>query len=212
MNKNILIVVIAVTAMFAGYWFSTNLNSNDPALLAEKLNPEGFSGHVLDPARFIALPTLKKDDGSLFVIDDLKKHWSILFFGYTNCPDICPTTMGVLAQSLKQANDYSIKFPEVIFVSVDPKRDSIEMIGEYVRYFDPSFRGVTGEDKMVEALTLQTGVVYMQSPSATGNKENYIVDHSASLLVFNPEGKLKAYLKPPHTPESILKSLKILIL
>jgi len=82
------------------------------------------------------------------------------------------------------------------------------MLGEYVRYFDPSFTGVTGESKMIEALTMQAGVVYM--PTEKNADEDYTVDHSGSILVFNPQGKLQAYLKPPHTAETILKDIKTL--
>lgn len=211
MKQNIFLAVTAVVALIAGYWFSTTIDKPAPEYILKQMtqSQSEIQGFVLDPARKIALPPLQKDDASAFVLDDLKGRWSILFFGYTNCPDICPMTMNVLAQSLKLADEQSIAFPEVFFVSVDPKRDTVDMLGEYVRYFDPSFTGVTGEPKMIEALTLQANVVYIPTPENPG--EDYIVDHSASLLVMNPEGKLKAYLKPPHTPENILKSLKSLI-
>ena len=210
MNQKTLLVIIASVAMVAGYWFSSNLKKPAPeAILKQMTQTESeIQGFVLDPARSISMPPLRKDDGSLFINDDLKDHWSLLFFGYTHCPDICPATMNVLAQSLKRAKDQKITFPEVFFISVDPQRDSVEMLGEYVRYFDPSFRGVTGEPNTIEALTLQAGVVFMQTPVSSENKDDYLVDHSSSILLISPEGKLKAYLKPPHTAEGILKSLK----
>ena len=210
MNQKILIVIIASAAMGAGYWFSANMKTPAPDAILKQMTQAGpkIQGFVLDPARSISMPPLRKDDGSLFINEDLKDHWSLLFFGYTHCPDVCPTTMNVLAQSLKLARAQGIAFPEVFFISVDPQRDSVEMLGEYVRYFDPSFTGVTGEPKMIEALTLQAGVVFMQTPVSSENKDDYLVDHSSSILLISPEGKLKAYLKPPHTPEGILKSLK----
>lgn len=207
MFQKLSILTIAIIAMATGYWFSTSLNKTDSTQSPQVK----IQGQILNPARFIAMPPLYKDDGSLFVNDDLKNHWSLLFFGYTHCPDICPTTMNVLAQSLKRAKQQDIVFPEVFFISVDPKRDSVEMLGEYVRYFDKSFTGVTGEVKMIEALTLQAGVVFMEVPSSSEYKEDYLVDHSASLLLINPEGKLSAYLRPPHSSEVILQSLKTLM-
>ena len=206
MLQKLLIAIAAIGAMTAGFWFSSNMEPQTSEPITAPVMK--IQGHILNPARKIAVPPLLKDDGSQLTIADWQQHWSLLFFGYTHCPDICPTTMNVLAQSAKQSSDTS--FPKVYFVSVDPKRDSIDMLGEYVKYFDPNFTGVTGEAKMIEALTLQSGVVFMQVPSTSDNKEDYIVDHSASILVINPEGKLQAYLKPPHSTESILKSLKTL--
>ena len=211
MNKKIPLVIIAVAAMAGGFWFSSNLDKPAPENILKQMTQtqSEINGFVLDPARFIAMPPLQKDDGTALLNDDLKGHWSLLFFGYTHCPDICPATMNVLAQSSKLAKEQSIAFPEVFFISVDPQRDTVEMLGEYVRYFDPSFTGVTGKSKMIEALTLQAGVVYMPTDKSADN-DDYNVDHSASILVINPDGKLKAYLKPPQTAQSILKDLKTL--
>lgn len=207
MFQKLSIFTIAIAAMAAGYWFSTNLDKTDSAATIHTQQFSKIQGYILDPARFIAIPPLQKDDGSLFVNDDLKNHWSLLFFGYTHCPDICPITMNVLAQSAKQAEAQKVMFPDVFFISVDPQRDSIEILGEYVRYFDRSFTGVTGKPKMLEALTLQAGIAYMKPTTTAVSGGNYIVDHSASILLINPQGRLAAYLKPPHTPESILKSV-----
>lgn len=214
MFKKISILTLAVTAMIAGYWVSTSLNDSldkaDSMVINYSPQKSKIQGYILDPARVIKVPPLKKDDGTAFVNEDLKDHWSLLFFGYTHCPDICPITMNVLAQSAELVNKEGMVFPEVFFISVDPQRDTVEMLGEYVRYFDSAFTGVTGEIKMIEALTLQAGIAFMKVPSNTADKENYLVDHSASILLINPQGNLKAYLKPPHSPETILNSIKVI--
>jgi len=205
------IIAAAIVAMAIGFTFSLSLNNSDQKISENVSTAQlQIQGTVLEPARKIALPPLVKDDGSQFVDEDLKNHWSLLFFGYTHCPDICPTTLSVLARSAKRSSEQLNEFPAVFFISVDPQRDTVDMIGEYVKYFDKSFTAVTGEKKMIEALTLQAGVVYFQTPSTIGNENDYIVDHSASVLLINPEGRLRAYLRPPHSPESILKSIKIL--
>jgi protein SCO1/2 len=117
-------------------------------------------------------------------------------------------TMNVLAEAKKKAND---EFPQVILVSVDPQRDSVEMLGDYVHYFDQEFIGVTGEEKMIEALTLQTSVVYAKMPGASGNANDYLVDHSSAVLLINPMGQLAAFLNAPHTPSGILDSVNKIV-
>lgn len=193
------LVVFAVLAMAAGFWLATTLKTSDGG------DSPQIQGSVLNPARQIAVPELHKHDGSLFSNADLNGQWTLMFFGYTSCPDICPMTMNVLAEAKKQAGD---DFPQVVFVSVDPQRDNVQMLGEYVRYFDPEFTGVTGDEKMIQALTLQTSVVYMKIPGPSGNENDYLVDHSSAILLFNPEGQLAAFLKAPHTPASVIDSVQ----
>jgi protein SCO1 len=222
-NSKFVIAVAAVAAMSAGFWFSSLQRSGEETSaqknkeLAEAR--ESFSpiqGAILSPARKIVIPELSKDDGEIFTLDDLKGHWSLLFFGYTNCPDICPVTLGVVAQAKKAASAINHMFPDVIFVSVDPDRDKVDMLSDYVQYFDKDFIGVTGDAAMIKALTLQMSVVYMKVPVANGESVNsddnvYNVDHSSSLLLLNPEGKLVAFFNPPHDPKTILKDFQMVV-
>lgn len=209
MKQTPIIIVVALAAMAGGFWASYNSQKPTDAMKAFQ-SAQLIQGRILNPARKIALPELYKDDSSLLTEADFNNHWSLIFFGYTHCPDICPMTMSVLAQTAKLAETQLAAFPQVFFISVDPQRDKVEMLGEYVKFFDPTFTGVTGDIKMIEALTLQAGVVFMKAPVSTTDENNYLVDHSASLLLINPQGKLHAYLTPPHTPETIIKSLKAL--
>ena len=156
------------------------------------------------------MPALTKDNGETFTLDDLTGDWHLLFFGYTHCPDICPTTMGVTAQAKKLAESADKPFPQMLFVSVDPERDTPEMIGEYVRYFDKDFTAVTGEKDLIKALTLQMSVVYMQMPAEDG-ESGYLIDHSSALLLLNPQGKLVAFLNPPHDATTIVKDIQTVI-
>jgi protein SCO1/2 len=94
---------------------------------------------------------------------------------------------------------------------VDPQRDSVEMLGDYVHYFDEEFTGVTGEEKMIQALTLQTSVVYAKVPGASGDENDYLVDHSSAILLINPGGQLAAFLNAPHTPGGILDSVNKIV-
>lgn len=196
------VVLFAVIAMTAGFWLATTLKS------ADSENIPNIQGVVLKPARQIAVPELTKHDGTAFTNADLNGKWTLMFFGYTHCPDICPTTMNVLAEAKKNsAGD----FPQVVFVTLDPERDTVDMLGGYVHYFDPEFTGVTGDEKMIQALTLQASVLYMKVPGESGNDSDYLIDHSSSILLINPKGQLVAFLKAPHTPSSILDSVSKIV-
>ena len=211
----------AVAAMSSGYWFSTmqqnrnvvtaeniEQNAHDEALAEAKRNFSPIQGVILSPARKIAIPALTKDDGSTFTQDDLTGHWSLLFFGYTHCPDVCPVTMSVAAQAKKIALANDQDFPDVFFISVDPDRDKVEMLAEYVQYFDKDFIGVTGDESLIKALTLQMSVVYMKMSSSD---TNYVIDHSSALLLLDPEGRLVAFMNPPHDPKTILKDFQTVV-
>jgi protein SCO1/2 len=192
------ITVTALVALVAGVWLATILRT------PEGNAPPQIQGAVLDTPRQIAVPELIRHDGEPFTDEDLKGNWTLMFFGYTSCPDICPMTMNVLREAKQQSSG---DFPQVVLVSVDPERDSVDMLGEYVRYFDPDFIGVTGDEKMIQALTLQLSVVYMKMPGASGNENDYLVDHSSAVLLIDPAGQLAAFLKAPHTPTSINESV-----
>ena len=196
--RKLLVVSFALLAMAAGFWLATKLTGPESDKLPQ------IQAAVVNPARQIAVPELKKHDGKAFTNEDLKGRWTLVFFGYTHCPDICPMTMNVLAQAKKIART---EFPQVVLVSVDPQRDTVDMLGDYVKYFDPEFIGVTGAENMIQALTLQTSVVYMKVPGSSGDENDYLVDHSSSILLINPEGQLAAFLKAPHTPGSINDSV-----
>lgn len=222
-NKGI-VAAAAVVAMSAGFWLSTlqqdrtadktsdagrdAVRKAEIAEARKRFSP--IQGAIISPARKIAVPALTKDDGTAFTLQDLSGQWSLLFFGYTNCPDVCPVTMGTVAQAKKAATAINHVFPQVIFVSVDPERDKLEMLSDYVQYFDKEFVGVTGDENMIKALTLQMSVAYMKMEAEEGS-EGYVVDHSSSLLLLNPEGKLVAFFNPPHDPKIILKDFQTIV-
>jgi len=199
--KKTAVLLIAVIAMSAGFWLASELGTSDDGHAQ-------LQGTVLKPPRQIQVPELTKQDGTPFTNEDLNGQWSLLFFGYTHCPDICPTTMNVLAEAKRKSDG---DFPRVVFVTVDPQRDTVDMLGDYVHYFDPEFTGVTGDENMIQALALQASVLYMKVPGESGNENGYLVDHSSSILLINPEGQLAAFLGAPHTPGSILDSVNTIV-
>ena len=160
------------------------------------------TGTYLSPAR--ALPDFSLIDahGRSFGPKDLKGSWSILFFGYTNCPDFCPTTLSTLAALERRLRTEGAPVrPRVIFVSVDARRDTPQQLGKYVPYFDPEFVGLTGADQpAIEALAAKLGVAVVIAPKSDGT---YTVDHSGAIFVVNPDGKVAAILSGPFTVEAL---------
>lgn len=127
----------------------------------------------------------------------LKNRWSLLFFGFTYCPDVCPTTLAVLSNALAETD----KRPQVILVSVDPDRDSPQVLARYIKSFDPEFRGYTGTFDNLVSLATQLNVAFGKVPGP--ELGTYSVDHSASIIVINPEGKYAGFIKAPHQPQNI---------
>ena len=214
-----IIVIVAIAAMSAGFWLSlmwhghsekTAGQSEEKALAEARNRHSPIQGMMISPARNIVVPALTKDNGELFTPDDLTGQWHFLFFGYTSCPDVCPVTMGVLAQAKKTATANKQSFPEVVFISVDPQRDKVKTLGEYVQYFDKDFIGVTGDENLIKALALQLSVVYMKMP-AESDSADYLIDHSAALLLLDPKGRLVAFFNPPHEPKTIVKDFQTVV-
>jgi len=111
-----------------------------------------------------------------------------------------------MAQARKKVVQNSSEFPQVVFISVDPTRDSVKMLGEYVRYFDKNFIGATGEEKLLRAITVQVDSSFVVE--ASDNPAKYMVGHSLNLILINPQLELVAILRPPHTVKSILNALR----
>ena len=166
------------------------------------------TGTYLSPARRLPDFSLIDQRNHAFGPADLRGRWSILFFGYTNCPDLCPTTLTTLASMEKDMRSRGAgPVPQVIFVSVDAKRDTPAQLAKYVPYFDPDFIGVTARDQpTIEELARQLGVaVYLTPPKPDGT---YTVDHSGAIFVVDPAGRLSAILTGPFTASSLESDIK----
>lgn len=144
--------------------------------------------------------------GRSFGIEQLRGYWNILFFGFTNCPDICPTTLQMLKQvKNKLVNSNRWGNYQVVLVTVDPKRDTPEQLNSYVPYFDPEFIGITGELDTTTEFAKQLGVLFV-SHESEGNA-NYDVDHSAAIILVNPQGQMAGVITAPHKMDEISADL-----
>ena len=147
---------------------------------------------IFDIPRQITPFRLTDHTGSAFTEANLQGHWSVLYFGFTSCPDICPATLAQLNQYLLTAENTNA--PQVVMVSVDPARDTPEILGQYMGHFNAEFLGVTGEFKEIMKLTQSVGVAFRKVSLAD---EQYTIDHTCYLVMINPKGHFVGFIKPP---------------
>ncbi len=163
---------------------------------------------VLPEEKVIADFELTDEAGQVFTLSGFKGRWSLLFFGFTSCPDICPNTLYQLQQVRKELLTHldEREMPVIYLVSVDPGRDTPAKLAEYLAFFDPAFKGLTGDDPQLRALTMQLGIAYHVTEHDVEEKE-YAVDHSASLVLLSPQATLYGVFPPPPDGGSISHDL-----
>ncbi len=159
------------------------------------------------PGRMLSAFELQKTDAQVLNLSHLVGHWTILFFGYTQCRSICPTTMDMMHHVYdKLRQDGILQRPEMIMISLDGDRDSLETMRHYVTGFDKEFKGAIGQKSMVQKLTQELGVVYdSQSDQNDGQ-----IDHSGSLTLINPAGEVVAFFIPPMQVQDIAQDIETL--
>lgn len=196
MERSYVITAVAITLITAlvGWVFVLS----QPQAPEQRPLPEELTDIVLPEARDISAFQLSDSNGQPFDPSRLTGKWSLLFFGYTHCPDICPTTLTTLrgmARSLQQTPDY-YRDMQFVFISVDPKRDGLAHLKEYVHYFHPDFLAATGKKVQIDKLARQLGAVYMFDGDTSG--DDYIVNHSAAIVLIDPKARWVARFNPPH--------------
>jgi protein SCO1/2 len=166
---------------------------------APEVPPPEIGGYVLARPRALPALDLVDEHGEPFPSARFAGHWSLLFFGYTYCPDICPLTLVELAAMKRElAASASSLRADYYLVSVDPRRDTPERLREYVAYFDPDFRGLTGSPDALAALAHATETVFAIPDGQ--DADNYLVSHSSNVIVLDPRGAVHAIFTPPHDP------------
>ncbi|MDJ0812134.1 MAG: SCO family protein [Woeseiaceae bacterium] len=199
-SRKLLVAAVAVVAIAAGTWLSFN-TSAPPAeprvatLLPAKVELPEFAllDHTGSPV-----------DRSVF-----DGQWDLVFFGFTHCPDICPLTLQVLASARSQMADEGFEvLPRIVLVSVDPERDAPEKLARYVGYFGDGTFGITGELDELRKLTGALGIWFEKSAL---DGDDYAVDHSAAVLLIDPEGSYRAVFSTPHEAENFAHDVPIIM-
>ncbi len=202
-------VVVAAVLLGAFAYRSMNPTALDVAALNKQLE----STTAL-PTGFRKVPNvalLGYDGKHRPAMSYFEGKWTLAFFGYTYCPDICPAALANMAQTMTVVREKTSELADtqILFVSVDPKRDTPERLKEYVEYFDPAFVGTTGDKADIDEITRSLGAIYAIVGDAE-NETNYLVDHSSQIVLIDPQGELRAIMTPPHLPEKMAADLALL--
>ena len=190
------ILFFVILVVIGGLFWFAQANKDRP-LDAEQLNALGLV--QLPFPRVLEGIELLNQEGEAFDKSQLAGKWTYAFFGYTNCPDICPVTMNDLERTLNRLRDTlapeELALFQGMFVTVDPSRDGVEEVREFVERYSVSFIGVTGTDANIAAFARQVGVGYRRIPSAS--ELLYLVEHQGNVVTFDPQGGCFGYIKPP---------------
>ena len=156
---------------------------------------------------------LSQSDGTRLIPGELKGHWTLVFLGFTFCPDVCPTTLADLARAQKswEGLPESLR-PRVLFVSVDPERDTPARLGEYAHAFHKDTLAATADVPSLERFATSLGFVFQKVEGGhfDENPQDYTLEHSASLAVLDPDGKLAGLIRPPFQAQAIARDLQLL--
>jgi protein SCO1/2 len=164
--------------------------------------PPEIGGYVLPEPRALGSFELVDDHGARFAPQSFAGSWSFLYFGYTYCPDVCPLALVELGEVKKRlAERTPAAATRFYFVSVDPGRDTPERLHEYVAYFDPEFRGLTGDLAQITVLANAVGAVYFVPPGQ--DEKSYLVSHSSNIALLDPSGGLRAVFTSPHVAAQV---------
>lgn len=178
-------------------------------LLVPRLRPYTFHGTILQSPEPALDFTLTSHTGHQVSLHDFRGKLVILYFGYTFCPDVCPTTLAQVNQALEILGEEKASQIQFIMISVDPERDTPERLAQYVPRFNPDFIGLTGTPEEIAAVATPYGVYYEKhaSTSAAG----YLVDHTATLIVLDRQGHVKLLLPFGTTPEDMASDLAYML-
>lgn len=199
-------ILFAIMASLTGLYVAQHINNH-------QIKVADFNGTYLQNPRSVNQFSLMGIDQKPFDNNSLNGEWTLVFFGFTNCGYICPTTMAELSKMYKILEDRGVKkLPKVVLISVDPDRDDLSKLGHYVKAFHRNFYGARGDEDSLSALTREMGIAYTKVVNKQGSDEdNYDVQHSGALILFNPQGELNAFFTSPHHADLLAKDYLMLV-
>lgn len=195
--KRIVIILLLTAALIAGVLVALRVQT--PA--------EPVAGFVLPQPLPLPDFSLLDQRGNAVTADTFRGAWHLVFFGFTNCPDICPTTLSILSTAIAKLREQGHSpMPRIVLVSVDPERDTPEQIGRYVDYFGAGNLGVTGDLEELRKLTSALGIYFEKQQSDA----DYVVDHSAAVLLLDPLARFHTLFSGPHAVDGYVHDIPLL--
>ncbi|MFB0950986.1 MAG: SCO family protein [Halioglobus sp.] len=192
-SRNIKLTIVGlllfITVIVAGFVYRVSL----PRIMtASEMSANGL--YLLETPRNIGEFDLIDHHGNPFNPGRLEGQWTLVFFGFTHCPDICPTTMTFLNTFLESLEGTEAQDPQVVMVSVDPARDTVQQLADYMPYFNPDFTGVTGEFLDIHRFATKLNTPFRKVMDEDGS---YQVDHSSNIVLINPRGDYHGFFRAP---------------
>lgn len=207
-NRTTVTILIAALAAGLGLWAAQHQFGTPSATKW----PQTQAVRLFDPPRELPAFSLRQSDGTPLVPGELKGHWTLVFLGFTHCPDICPTTLATMARAQTQwASIPDSTRPRLLFVSVDPERDTPDRIGEYAHAFHRDTLAATADVPALENFARSLSMVFARVPPEEGAPaDGYSVDHSAALAVLDPQGRMSGLIQPPFDAKAIAADMAAL--
>ena len=198
-----LIIFLVAIAAGLGLWLGSQVQTSSstqvPASTADaNVDPHAYKSLLVYPvAKAISPFSLRNSDGTEFTLAQLQGHWTLLSFGFTSCPDVCPTTLTELNAvfGILKLPSFQSAAAQIVFVSIDPERDTPENLDSYVKHYNPAFIAATGEIPQLTAFATNLGAVFEKEANGPGALD-YTMAHTASIFLINPQGQLAAIARP----------------
>lgn len=200
-RRTIIVMVLAVTVVLG---LIVAKVTRAPEVDREALREQGII--LFDQPRKFTEFSLIDHRGETYTQEDLKGQWTFVFFGFTHCPDICPITLADLSRLMKALPKPMAEDTQVLMVTLDPARDTPEVLAKYVPYFHPDFIGVTGDFLTIRRFANELNVAFAKVTQG----DDYTVDHSSHIALINPRGDYHAIFKPPFETEKMHTALSVI--
>lgn len=209
-NKQLILTVallLAVVALSCGFFVAEHVRS------MKRIDRARFNGTLLDTPREVVHFTLMGTDQQPFNQASLTQHWTMMFFGFTRCGMVCPTTMAELSKMIRLLSDRKVSpLPRVVMVSIDPESDTLPRLKSYVEAFNPDFYGATGKIDEISRITQDFGIAYAKIARKLKNGSVvHDIEHTGAILLFNPKGQLMAFFTTPHNAAGLADDYQLLI-
>jgi protein SCO1/2 len=202
-NTVIVLVLIIATVFGLQFW-----RASQPEVLDREAFKE-YNALLFKTPRQITPFEAIDHQGRPFGPEQFVGQWSLVNFGYTHCPDICPTNMLNLSYLVKALEEAGSPVPQIYMAAVDPERDTPEVLTEYLPFFNKDFIGITGTEETMAGLARQLNNLFSKAPS--DDEGMYFVDHSDNLAILNEQGHFVGIFRPPHTVENWQKAITALM-
>ena len=210
-KRAVLLTLAALVAASLGLWASQRTFGPTGQAATGASLPATKAATVLPQPRMVPAFALQQSDGTPLTQDELKGRWTVVFLGFTHCPDICPTTLAQLGAAQKQWESIpEARRPRVLFVSADPERDSPELVGQYAHAFHPETLAATAPLERLEPFARSLSLVFMKVPGSSGAPQDYSIDHSAALVLLDPQARFGGVIQPPLDVQAIAADLALL--